>query len=46
MKIVWFVLEAVAAAVRVVLAALDLVLKNQAELNRYRPIDEKNGYDE
>lgn len=45
MKIVWFVLEAVAAIVRAVFAGLDLALSNQDELNSYRPIDDRNGYD-
>ncbi|MBB6017088.1 hypothetical protein ACFP9V_22795 [Deinococcus radiopugnans] len=46
MKIVWFMLEAVAAVVRAVFAALGLALKNQDELNRYRQVDDRNGYDD
>lgn len=45
MKIVWFVLEAIAAIVRAVFAVLDLALRNQNELNSHRPIDDRDGYD-
>lgn len=45
MKIVWSVLEAVAAIVRAVSVVLDLALRNQDELNSYRPVDDRNGYD-
>ncbi|GGO37142.1 hypothetical protein [Deinococcus humi] len=45
MKIVWFVLEAIAAIVRAVFAVLDLALRNQSELNSHLPIDDRDGYD-